>query len=542
MKTRVNVITGFLGAGKTAYINAVLQDEKRKNEKIVVVQFEEGEAAVCPEKGVQSVILLHGLKENKTLDAAFLQALYMEHTPDRILIELNGLQDLEIIFQLFEQRYIRKNFLLENIICLVDAVSFMVFQNNLGEVFQKQLAYADHIVLNKGTALQTEALLQIEKAIKGQNKKAKIFHVGVWKDGFSENLVQEFQEASFYGRALGMKPSTVVSAAFLLFVFGYLVFSVVRGINLQGMEIDFIGFEAFQMVFISILMQAFPFMLIGVFLSALMQVFLSNETIIKCFPKKYGLGFVTAMFGGLLLPVCECAIVPMVSGLVKKGVSLPVAITFMLSAPIINPIVIFSTLYAFPGHPEITMYRVYFGLVIALAVGLVLAVFPEKNEAMLENTVLGTSCDCLYCSGYGEKEQGFCKKFRLMCLHAAEEFFSAGKYLVLGAALTSLFQLVIPNDIFLRLWNKEGLSLVVMMATAFFFSLCSTSDAFIARSFWNSFSTSSILGFLVFGPMMDIKNVLMLFGVFRKEFVLKLVVLITFIAFIMLYFMTSLLL
>ena len=542
MKTRVDIITGFLGGGKTTYINALLHDENLKKEKTVVLQFEAGEAVLASTENIETFIFLLGLKEQGDLDAAYLQKIKTEYTPKHIILELNGFQDLDAVLQLFEQRQIRKEFVLGSIACLVDAPSFLVLKNNMGELYQKQIAYADHIILNKITNLQTEVLLQVEKELKGLNKKAELFYISTAGQENPPLTYEEFQNASIYKDASRTKMSTLLFSAFSIFALAYLLFSFSQGIGRDVISFNLLGFEAFLTVFISILMQAFQFMLIGVLLSALMQVFLSNETIIKFFPRKYGLGFVTAMFGGLLLPVCECAIVPMMAGLVKKGVSLPVAVTFMLAAPIINPIVIFSTLYAFPGYPQITVYRIYFGLVIALAVGLILTVFPEKEEVLLKNAAFATDCDCLYCSGEMQEEKSFLEKCRFMFLHAAEEFFSAGKYLVLGAALTTFFQMVIPNDIFLRLWNREGLALLVMMATSFLFSLCSTSDAFIARSFWNSFSTSSILGFLVFGPMMDIKNIFMLFGAFRKAFVLKLVLIITLTAFIMLYIMTSLLL
>ena len=101
--------------------------------------------------------------------------------------------------------------------------------------------------------------------------------------------------------------------------------------------------EVFNTIFTSILMQAFPFMLIGVLVSSAMHIFVPDQWLVKVFPTKNGLGFLTALFAGLFFPVCECAIVPLMTRLVKKGVSAPIAITFMLFAPIINPIVLIST-------------------------------------------------------------------------------------------------------------------------------------------------------------------------------------------------------
>ena len=91
-------------------------------------------------------------------------------------------------------------------------------------------------------------------------------------------------------------------------------------------------------IFLSILLQAIPFMLLGTMISSILHIFISDQFVIKVFPDKNGLGFLTALFGGILFPVCECAAVPVITGLMKKGVSMPVAITFMLAAPIVNPL------------------------------------------------------------------------------------------------------------------------------------------------------------------------------------------------------------
>ena len=304
--------------------------------------------------------------------------------------------------------------------------------------------------------------------------------------------------------------------------------------------VDISAVKTFNTIFISILMQAFPFMLIGIFVSSAMHVFIPDEFIVKLFPLKNGLGFLTALFAGLFFPVCECAIVPVVTRLVKKGVALPVAITFMLSAPIINPIVIISTLYAFPGQPEIVIYRLLFGLSIALIVGVVLHLTtePEKQKVLLttHEHEHGSTCSCCEDEHHHDEEHiSIWDKLKNLFLHSSEEFFTVGKYLIIGAFFTSLIQTLVPKEIFLDLGKQNGLSLVIMMGTAFLFSACSTSDAFIARSFINKFSIGAVMGFMVFGPMLDIKNILMLLAGFKKSFILKLVLLIFAFNFLVLY-------
>lgn len=340
--------------------------------------------------------------------------------------------------------------------------------------------------------------------------------------------------------------SSILSVILILAAAGYIIISAMRSIDFDSSPI-----EVFNTIFTSILMQAFPFMLIGLLVSSVMHVFVPDELIIKIFPKKNGLGFLTAMFAGVFFPVCECAIVPVMTGLVKKGVPMPIAVTFMLSAPIINPIVIISTLYAFPGQPEIMFMRVGFGLLIALLVGLTMKVFGDRMPMLIDeseyychpsevgrHTHVGCSCHCHHNEEHVKK--GILDKFKDLFLHSGEEFFIVGKYLILGAFMTSLIQILIPKEVFVQLGIQKELSLIVMMSMAFLFSACSTSDAFIARSFTNNFSMGSIMGFLVFGPMMDVKNLLMLLANFRRSFVIKLSLLILILNFMVLKFLTIL--
>ena len=109
-------------------------------------------------------------------------------------------------------------------------------------------------------------------------------------------------------------------------------------------------FSTIHTVFTGIVLQAVPFMLLGALLSSTLYAFVPDRLLIKIFPKKYGIGFLTALFAGSLFPVCECAAVPLMRSLIKKGVAMPIAVTFMLASPIVNPISIVSTLYAFPQH------------------------------------------------------------------------------------------------------------------------------------------------------------------------------------------------
>jgi len=286
-------------------------------------------------------------------------------------------------------------------------------------------------------------------------------------------------------------------------------------------------------IFLSILLQAFPFMLLGIVISSILHVFISGNFIVKVFPSRHGLGFLTAVFGGLVFPVCECASVPVLSGLIKKGVIMPIAVTFMLAAPILNPISIMATLYAFPESPMIAVYRIILGIVTAASIGILLLFYP-KNEYLKEDIENDNHCSCGCncedsCSAsHGSGQRYFIENLKEMFLHSGAEFFNVGPYFILGALFTSLIRAGVPSNFFIQFNESHFLSgILIMMLFAFIFSACSTSDAFIARSFYGTFSLFSIMGFLVYGPMMDIKNIFMLLSIFKKRFVIELTIIIT---------------
>ena len=319
-------------------------------------------------------------------------------------------------------------------------------------------------------------------------------------------------------------------------------------------------FSTIHTVFTGIVLQAVPFMLLGALLSSALYAFVPDRLLIKLFPKKYGIGFLTALFAGALFPVCECAAVPLMRSLIKKGVAMPIAVTFMLASPIVNPISIVSTLYAFPQQPSVAFYRLCFGLLIACAIGLLLLFYPEekylkedfdREPSVQPHTFGGVDTAFRLATGrsaqnsrsepssdnFGSitaesKVQWLQVKVYALLMHTCSEFFTTGPFLILGAFITALMRAAVPQEFFSITSGSAAGSLLVMMLFAFVFSACSTSDAFIARSFLNRFPSGSILGFLVYGPMMDIKNLFMLLSLFKKRFVIELTLIITAINFI----------
>jgi uncharacterized membrane protein YraQ (UPF0718 family) len=262
-------------------------------------------------------------------------------------------------------------------------------------------------------------------------------------------------------------------------------------------------------IFISILIEALPFILLGVLISGIIQIFVTEEMMARIIPKNKIFAVFSAAFIGAIFPACESGIVPITRRLMAKGVPLYAAIPFMLTGPVINPIVLFSTYIAFGNNWDMVLYRGGIALLVALIVGGLLSI--QFKDSQLKNDV----ADHVH-------RKSFKGKFIGMLKHSIDELFSVGKFLILGAFVAALIQTTVKTSTLLDIGQGPLSSNLVMMGLAYVLSLCSEADAFVAASFRSTFSTGSLVAFLVFGPMLDIKNTLMLLGTFKAKFVLYL--------------------
>jgi uncharacterized protein len=278
-------------------------------------------------------------------------------------------------------------------------------------------------------------------------------------------------------------------------------------------------------VFISILIEALPFVLIGVLIAGVIQMFVTEEMLARIIPKNKVLAVLFAAFLGAIFPACECGIVPITRRLIAKGVPVFAAIPFMLTGPIINPVVLFSTFVAFGNQWDVMIYRGGLAMVVAVLVGFLLAV-QFKNAKVLKNEIHHLSKKPAAnetAAAIEVQPVSFFSKLIGTFVHAVEEFFSVGKYLVIGALIAAGMQTYVKTSTLLAIGQGEVSSSLVMMGLAFVLSLCSEADAFIASSFQSTFTIGSIVAFLVYGPMLDIKNVLMMLAAFKKKLVLSLI-------------------
>ena len=297
--------------------------------------------------------------------------------------------------------------------------------------------------------------------------------------------------------------------------------------------------------FTTIMLEAIPFLLLGALISAIIEEFVSEERISKMIPKNRVLGSLVGIFLGLFIPACDCAVIPIAMRLKKKKVPTNVIVSFMLASPIISPVVLLSTFFAFGETekmllfgfemPKLFVYRTIFGVVVALVVGIILDIICK--DAVLKEEIYEHhhhhhdhehihTCNHHHegcsCSNH-EKETGPIGRVKNIINIMYGDFMGIISYMAVGALLAATMQILLPISNIGGIVQNKYISTFIMMLLAFALSLCSTSDAFIARTFMNSLNKNSILAFILLGPMIDIKNTILLNKSFNKKFVIVLI-------------------
>jgi hypothetical protein len=292
--------------------------------------------------------------------------------------------------------------------------------------------------------------------------------------------------------------------------------------------------------FLGIFIEAVAFLLLGSLVSGLIAVFVSNDDLARLMPRHPVKAVLAGSLLGFLFPVCECGVVPVTRRLYQKGLPVSVGITFLLAAPVMNPVVLASTFAAFRNTPllePILIGRYVITFIMAVSVGLLftLQTRPQRmlNPRALATLAGGSSAADALVTPHEKLKLGGSRKplqtsLREALKLASDDFFDMGRYLVIGTALAAGMQTFIAQDALRALAIHPVNSVLAMAVLAFVLSLCSTTDAILALSFANAatgFTVGSLLTFLTFGPMVDIKSTMMYLGIFSRKTVLYMVIL-----------------
>ena len=258
--------------------------------------------------------------------------------------------------------------------------------------------------------------------------------------------------------------------------------------------------QTWSTVFVSVMIQAMPFLVFGVLLSAVIAVFVPATFFERVLPKRPALAVPVASAAGVILPGCECGSVPIAGALVRRGIAPAAAFSFLLAAPAVNPIVLVSTAVAFPGQPAMVLARALASVLVACLMGwLWLRIGREEWIKLPERP-----------DQDGSKWSAFWASCRHDVMHA-------GGFLVLGAMAAATINVTVPAGVMQTVADNPVLAVLAMAGLAFLLSICSEADAFVAASL-TAFSPTAKLTFMVVGPMIDLKLLAMQTGVFGKGF------------------------
>jgi uncharacterized membrane protein YraQ (UPF0718 family) len=265
---------------------------------------------------------------------------------------------------------------------------------------------------------------------------------------------------------------------------------------------------AFATVFVAIVVQALPFLVLGVAVSAAIAAFVPTSFLTRALPSRPVLAVPVAALAGVALPGCECGSVPIARRLVSRGVTPAAALTFMLCAPAINPVVLVATAVAFPGQPLVVVARLVASLLAAIAVGLVWTAIGAG----------GRSGGLIRVPRRPDPQPG--RAWTTFAVAARHDLLEAGGFLVVGAAAAATLQTVVPRSVVEAFAGSFWLSVLALAVLAVVLALCSEADAFVAAGL-REFSLTARLVFLVVGPMVDVKLIALQTGAFGRAFVLR---------------------
>lgn len=517
MSAYIDIITGFLESGKTTFIKELLNSSfVEEFNKIILLVCEEGFTEYDENQLNKRNITRVVLEKDTELNDDLFKEILNRYDPDYIVIEYNGTWDISRLLGLklpYEYRF-------RNVIFISEAATFKSQLSNMAWIMQPHILNSNVVVFNRYDSINPEVKKKLIRDIKNINPRTKVTYI---KELSKDNKLKErfLEFGNLENVSLNLKMNLKASIIMVLLLSVILVF-VLPSVYSYAQSI--------VTIFLSILIQAIPFILLGAFISAGIQIFTNSGWIIKQISKGKAASFLIASMAGFFFPICDCGMIPIISGLLKKETPLPQTITFWLSSSAVSPIVIISMLYAFPEKPYLAAFRVVFGVVIGIIVGIIFKLIHlETKDVIRENRRLQSiGKDIL-----DLKYEGLKGKVEAVFGGAKAEFFRVIEYVIIGAFISSVFQTLLPQTMKNYISDNFILQFVVMIIAAMVMSTCSTSNAFIGKSFSGSFSTLPILTFIVIGPMLDLKNIVMLSEVLKKRFLIFLMCLIIIISTIM---------
>lgn len=462
------VVMGFLGSGKTSAITAGIESHKISN--VLLFQFEQG---------LQSPSLSGDRVHTFSIDddhcntISTCQQILRAHQYRELWIEWNGMGSLETFEELFLRSPLGDMLTIKHIYYITRPEWITSQLPYLGEIPLSQIRYSDTIILANTSAEKAAEYTELAP----NSTWIACERVTQWP------FVKPIQNAKPRWKQYAIIP--------ILLALGYMFYTQPNWVTMTT----------------AILLQMIPFLLLGTGISVIVEQYTSPYHIKKYLHRSPIFAYILAIIMACTMPLCDCAVIPILRSLTRQGMAPKISLFFTMISPLVNPIVLLSTYYAFPKEPMILWGRPLLGIVLAFLVSQYCGpriygrtdAFPPWKQLTLVKPL--------------SKDVGFFGRLQ-------EETLRLLPFIIIGSILSSGLQLFLPKQ-WLQDISLSGSILVIlgMMALAFCVSICSTADAIIARSFMNVIPVPGILAFLIFGPLLDIKNYVLLRNLFPNSFV-----------------------
>ncbi|QNE46169.1 permease [Glaciihabitans sp. INWT7] len=269
---------------------------------------------------------------------------------------------------------------------------------------------------------------------------------------------------------------------------------------------------------ISVIVESLPFVVLGIVLSIVVQVWVPDRWIMRVLPRNAVLRRAMISFLGIFLPVCECGNVPLARGLIVKGFTVSESMTFLLAAPIVNPITILTTGQAFGFDSWVFFARLVGGFLIANVIGWLFSKHPDQDSLLTDRF----AAECRLPDSHEHDQTRWQKSVELFTRESGVIM----PALFIGSLVAGFVQVAIPRSVLLNLGSNPVWSILAMMVLAFVISVCSNVDAFFILPFASTFLPGSIAVFLIFGPIIDIKMLTLMRTTFRAKVLVQLTVIV----------------
>lgn len=517
MAVYIDVITGFLESGKTTFIKDIIEKNcLMEYQKSVLIVCEEGYTEYQEDMLTKHRVDIISVEEESELNENFFENIKKQYMPEHIIMEFNGTWNISELLML----KLPFSYQIRNVIFISDADKFSFYLGNMSFIMQPHILNSDIVVFNRYESLKIKQKNDLKQTIRNINKRTEVMFMDQRQEGF---LISRYFAP--YEKYIKINNSTKV---FILILVCLLILPNFTLYRLYRMV------QSMSTIFLSILIEAVPFVLLGAFISSAIQIFIPSEWLMKHFSgKKFG-SFAVASIAGFFMPICDCGTVPVVTGLLKKDTPFPQTITFWLASSAVNPVVLISVYYAFPDRPYLVLVRLFSGIIIAIFIGIIFGISKTETKVAVKRLegIKNVGADILEL-----KYEGSLGKAEAVIKGARIEFFRVLKYLIFGALVSSFLQTVIPQAVTGSLNNKIELQLFTMIIAAIFMSTCSTSNPFIGRSFLKSFTIMPVMSYIVLGPMLDFKNMMMLSEIMKTKYLIILALLVSISGYLLFYLM-----